>query len=91
MPKKNEPNLRTGDEVIKFAKGRGAEVTPNAHGRHSAIETPSGKMHILPGKETLDKQTQGNVKRWLKLLGLLSLLMVAVDFLWGYFGLPSLF
>lgn len=82
----NKPDISTGDKVIEIAKKRGASVTPNAHGRFTAIETERGKMHILPGRQMLDKRTQSNVRRWLKLLGIISLLiglLALVDFLWG--------
>lgn len=93
MPRQKRVDLTTGDGVIKYAKGRGADVTPQSHGNFTAIETPAGKMHIRPGKEKLDKPTQANVRRWLKLLGLLVILaaLALVDYLWGYLGLPTIF
>lgn len=81
MSKKNrnpEPNLSTGHKVINYAKGRGADVRED--GIFTSIETPAGKMHVKDSNQTLDKQTQSNIRRWLRLLGLLVLVGTAVLF-----------
>ena len=67
--KKGNRDIETGKDVVEFAKKRNASVFE--HGRFTGIETPKGKMYVSETNEKMDKFTKANVKRWLRLLGLM--------------------
>lgn len=80
MSKKNrsmdhDGNINSGNKIINLAKSRGADIQPNAHGRFTSVETTKGKMFILPGDSKLDPKTISTAKKWLRLLGLLCILV----------------
>jgi len=80
MPnRKGHTDLKNGHAVVDFAKGRNADVHPA--GKFTAIETPKGKMLIMDNYNDFDKKTTSNVKKWLKLLGLM---VIVLPFLANY-------
>ena len=71
---KGNHGLETGKDVVEFAKRRNASTFH--HGLFTGIETPKGKMYVSETDEKMDKHTKANVKRWLKLLGLMLFLFL---------------
>lgn len=75
MPKNKKKgigdNPTTGKEWIALAAHRGASIQEG--NTFTSVETPKGKVHIYPGREKLDSQTQHNLRRWFKLLGLMAI------------------
>lgn len=81
-------NLCTGRGLDEYVKSTGADVEENAKGRFTSVSTEKGKMFYDPSVDTYDKPTQSNLKRWLKVLGLLTVLGLLIDYFWGILGLP---
>lgn len=73
MTNKPRSPLNTGHDFIELAKKRGAKVSLGKNG-FTQVETPKGKTFINDSKDTYDKQTISNLKRWFKLLGLMILI-----------------
>ena len=68
-------DVRTAGDVKNYARGRGAQVENK--GDWDVIKAPGGTIHITPNnRQKLDKQTLGNLKRWLKLVGLALLCLL---------------
>jgi len=74
--KKGHTDLNTGHQVIDFARKRNAHI--EKAGSFVSIETRRGKMHIVDNNVQMDKQTKSNVKKWLRLLGLMLFLFLCV-------------
>ncbi len=74
--KKGNRDIETGNDVVNFAKKRNADVYNS--GNFTAIETPNGKMFVKDNNEKMDKHTKSNVKKWLRLLGLMIVLLPVV-------------
>lgn len=81
--KQKRPYPSTGDDFIKIARERGAVVINR--GTHTKVRTRGGATYIVPGDEPLDKRTISNLKKWFRLLGLMSLVGIA----WGIWWIPQ--
>lgn len=79
----------SGEGFVNLAKERGAKVTPNAHQGFTRIETPQGSMYINPSRDTLDRNTRGNIKKWFRFLGLMSVAGIIAKVIFP-FALPIL-
>lgn len=87
MPKKHKGSKgepTTGNQFIKLAEERGANVTQTDKNNFTVVKTPGGSVHIAAGDTKLDPQTRSNLKRWYKLLGLMLLLLPVLNrYLWN--------
>lgn len=81
--------LKTGDDYIEYAKRAGAKVEPAGMKKgqeFTKISTPRGSMFLTPGKQPLDPRTRKSYTHWLRLLGLLILVLgvlAVIDFTVG--------
>ncbi len=76
---------KTGNDFIELAKNRGALVEDAGTKRGTKfthIQTPAGSMYITPGTQPLDPRTRKNYMHWLRLLGLLVVLIFTSKFWW---------
>lgn len=82
MGKRIKPwkDVRTAGDVKNYAEGRGARIHRAGSGEEwDEIRTPKGRMSITSNdRQEFDKDTLGNTKRWLKLMGLMVLVAVMI-------------
>lgn len=77
MPKKAHLNIQNGQDVVNYASSQGAEISQKKDGRVK-ITTEKGSMIVFDNTRQYSSVDKGNVKRWLKLLGLLVVLLACV-------------
>ena len=70
-------NPQNGREVVKYAKEKGAKIEQKKNGMVK-ISTPSGSMQVEDNKHNYSEHDKSNIRRWLKLLGLLLLFLLFV-------------
>lgn len=80
MSKRIKPwqDVKTFGDVKAYAEGRGAHVEKHTGKLWDKIEAPGGSIFISKNdSQEVDPQTKGNLKRWMRLVGL----MIIVGFL----------
>lgn len=77
MPRSKQTkfNPKNGRDVINFAKGKpGVELHQKKNGM-VAIKTPKGSMQITDSNSEYSESDKSNVRKWLKIIGLLILIL----------------
>lgn len=75
MPKNRGLKIENGHDVVDYASEQGANISQRKDGRVK-ISTEKGSMLVYDNKVQYSSVDKGNVKRWLKLLGLLVLVAI---------------
>ena len=82
MAKKKGLDVQSGRDVVEYASKHGAEISQRKDGRVK-ISTEKGSMLVYDNNHPYSSVDKGNVKRWLRILGLLIVLLVCTGtFLW---------
>jgi hypothetical protein len=86
MPRQPKPSgnkeLKTGNDFIEYAQSRGAVIRPDRRGGFTQIETKEGSTYVAPGTKPLDYRTRKNLRHWLRILGLLMLMLFVTLPVW---------
>jgi hypothetical protein len=78
MPKKFNP--KNGQDVVEYVKNKpGVEIHQKKNGMVS-IKTSKGSMQVQDNRTNYSEVDKGNVRRWLRILGLLSLVLIPLAF-----------
>ena len=89
MPKNKGLKIDSGKDVVDYASKQGAEISQRKDGRVK-ISTEKGSMLVYDNNHPYSSVDKGNVKRWLKLLGLLILILLCSGLLLRIIWVASL-